>query len=98
MHQPERLVLRCWIRQIKKWLGSESTRPAPLMRRQQPARLRLESLEDRINPNATLNILSGGLQIVIAGPDTVNLSTVNGDLVVKDSTAGQTITDNTGKF
>ena len=69
-----------------------------MVRGRRPSRLHLESLEDRINPNASLNILGGGLQIVIAGPDTVNLSTVNGDLVVNDSTAGQTITDTTGKF
>jgi YDG domain len=91
-------VLRRWIRQIKKWLGSEGTRYAPLVHRRRPARPHLESLEERINPNATLNILSGGLQILIAGPDTVNLSTVNGNLVISDSSAGQTITDTTGKF
>src|ERR1700730_1960271 len=52
--------------------------------------LEVESLEERINPNTTLNPLSGGLQILIAGGDTVNLSTANGMLVVNDTTAGQT--------
>ncbi len=99
-------MLHHWIRQIKKWLGERRGVSPPVMlvtdglspRRSPRRRLNLEPLEDRINPNATLNILGGGIQIVIAGQDTVNLSTVNGDLVVNDSTAGQTITDNTGKF
>jgi len=57
-----------------------------------------ERLEDRFNPSTTLNPLNGGLQIVIAGADTVTLSTANGALVVSDATSGQTITDNTAKF
>ncbi len=60
--------------------------------------LALESLEDRINPSASLNILGSGLQILVAGNDTVNLSTVNGSLVIAEVSAGQTITDNTAKF
>ena len=106
MLPPEYLVLHRWIRQIKKWLGERRGVSPPVMlvtgglasRRSPRRRLYLEPLEDRINPNATLNILGSGLQILIAGPDTVNLSTVNGALVVNDSTAGQTITDTTGKF
>ena len=75
-----------------------AARRVPGIRGRRRVLLDLECLEDRLNPNATLNPLSGGLQIVIAGGDTVNLSTVNGNLVVNDATAGQTITDNTGKF
>ena len=57
-----------------------------------------EGLESRVNPNTTLGPMDGGLLITIAGPDTVNLSTTNGQLVVSDTTTGQTITDSTGLF
>ncbi len=72
---------------------------API-RRNHASRVRLlaERLEDRITPSTTLNSLNGGLQIVIAGSDTVNLSTTGGKLVVNDITAGQSVIDTTGKF
>src|SRR5207244_12165972 len=62
------------------------------------APLDFDWLEDRINPSTTLNPLGSGLQIVIAGPDTVNLSTAGGHLTINDTTAGQSLTDTTGKF
>ena len=69
-----------------------------IRRRPERTRLALESLEERINPNTTLNPLGSGLQILIADGDTVNLSTTSGCLVINDATPGQTIADNTAKF
>jgi len=58
----------------------------------------VEPLEKRINLNTTLNLSSGGLQILIDGADIVNLGAMTGNLVVTDTTPGQVITDTTGKF
>ena len=89
-------------RRFPFWLSSafHASRKCEPIRRNQPPRVRLSAdrLEDRINPSTTLNPLNGGLQIVIAGSDTVNLSTTGGKLVVNDITAGQSVIDTTGKF
>ncbi len=89
-------------RRFPYWLSStfHVSRQGKPIRRKQASRVRLlvERLEDRITPTTTLNPLAGGLQIVITGGDTVNLSTTGGNLVVSDTTAGRTIIDATGKF
>ncbi len=90
-------MLQFWLRTLQQKLRRTFERPV-MRRGKNSSLLTLELLEDRINPAVSLNNLGSGLQILIAGNDTVNLSTVNGNLVIAEVSAGQTITDNTAKF
>ncbi len=87
-----------WLKRIQRFCWPAARRTSGLRPRQRPFRLALETLEDRINPNAILNPVGAGLTIVLNGADAITLSTANGSLVIKDTTPGQTITDTTARF